>query len=144
MPMDMLQLLRYKTVTVIAIVYTIVLTIGSLIRPVRILEEPPLNYDKLLHAGAYFGLTVLWILWRFIKRRRDNALDHTEISYISILIISIIAVFYGIIIEYLQGAITDYRTPDGWDILANTIGVILALIASIVYINKYEMLKSKF
>jgi VanZ family protein len=36
-------------------------------------------------------------------------------------------IIYGIIIEVLQSVITDYRTGDYFDVMANTFGVLLAL-----------------
>ncbi len=139
MQMDMRHLLGHKAIIGIAILYTIALTLGSLVRPVSI-NNAPTNIDKLLHAGAYFGLTLLWIFWIYgVKIKQLQNLRYKSAFYVALC-----AIGYGIVIEYLQGALTSYRTPDGWDIVANAAGAILALIVCIVYINKSEMLKSKF
>ena len=136
-------LLGHKSIFVIAIVYTIALTLGSLMRPVHIVEHPISNIDKLLHAGAYFGLTVLWILWVFFKRSSKTDIS-PKILWKIVSGIVVVNVLYGVLMEVLQGTVTSYRTPDIWDIVANTTGSVLALMACLLYINKSKMLKSKF
>jgi VanZ family protein len=42
--------------------------------------------------------------------------------------IVIVCVIYGILIEFLQETLTVYRISDYKDVLANTIGIILAII----------------
>lgn len=139
----MQKLLRHKPLFVIAVLYTIALTLGSLMRPIHITAKPISNIDKLLHAGAYFGLTVLWILWMLYKRSDQKEISSKALWKITIGVV-IIAVLYGVLMEVLQGTLTSYRTPDTWDIVANTTGSVLALLACYVYINKSKMLKSKF
>lgn len=140
----MRQLLGHKLIAVIAVSYTIALTLGSLIRPIHIVDNPISYLDKLLHAGAYFGLTLLWIFWKYKKNKNEKGVIVQKPILMVAVYIAIGAIIYGIIIEVLQGTITDYRTPDGWDILANTTGSVLALFLCLLYINKSEMLKSKF
>lgn len=138
----MRQLLGHKFIAVIAVLYTIALTLGSLIRPVHIVDNPVTYLDKLLHAGAYFGLTLLWIMWRYIKNKNKIVTPKSIVT--KSIVIAVTAIVYGIIIEFLQGTITNYRTPDGWDVLANTTGSVLALLTCLLYINKSKMLKSRF
>lgn len=135
---------EHNIIFIIAIFYTIALTLGSLIRPVKIIENPISNLDKLLHAGAYFGLTALWIFWVLFKRSSKTKITSLKKLWKTVAGISITAVFYGVLIEVLQGTLTSYRTPDVWDILANSTGSVLALVGSLVYFNKSKMLKSKF
>ncbi|MEP0263628.1 VanZ family protein [Dokdonia sp.] len=140
----MRQLLGHKFIAVIAVLYTIALTLGSLIRPVHLIDDPVTYLDKLLHAGAYFGLTLLWILWKYIKNKNEAKIVTQKTILTMFIVIAVCAIIYGIIIELLQGTITNYRTPDGWDVLANTTGSVLALLTCLLYINKSKMLKSKF
>jgi len=137
----MRQLLGHKSIAVIAILYTIGLTLGSLIRPVHIVDTHITYFDKLLHAGAYFGLTLLWILWEHKKNKNRTRIVSKKSMLKTAMFMAIGAIAYGIIIEILQGTVTNYRTPDGWDILANTTGSVLALFLCLLYINKSEMLK---
>jgi VanZ family protein len=140
----MRRLLGHKFIAVIAVLYTIALTLGSLIRPVQIVDVPVTYLDKLLHAGAYFGLTLLWISWKYAKNKNEAKVSTQKTILTMLIVIAVCAIVYGIIIELLQGTITNYRTPDGWDVLANTTGSVLALLTCLLYINKSKMLKSKF
>ncbi|UJH90866.1 VanZ family protein [Antarcticibacterium sp. 1MA-6-2] len=47
-----------------------------------------------------------------------------------------IIVLFGMFIEVLQGTLTDYRQPDWADILANTIGVLMAWLLFLIF-QKY-------
>ena len=72
--------------------------------------------DKYLHAIAYFFLSVVWYfaLQKRIKKSRFK------------LLLILILIFYGIILEGLQGGLTNYRTADLYDVLANSFGILLA------------------
>ncbi|MBT8384103.1 MAG: VanZ family protein [Bacteroidia bacterium] len=70
------------------------------------------NSDKIGHSLAYFMLSFSWFF--ALKKRFNN-----------ILIIALL-ISYGIIIEVLQEVLTAYRQGDLTDVLANSIGVILA------------------
>jgi len=73
------------------------------------------HIDKWYHSLAYFVLTLSWLL-TFYKK--------PEKKYVIIML----CIILGIIIEGLQHALTMYRTADYLDIIANTIGVLLALV----------------
>lgn len=73
------------------------------------------NIDKLYHSFAYFTLTLSWLL-SFYKK--------PEKKYV----IVIGCIILGIIIEVLQGTLTIYRTGDYLDVIANSFGVLLALL----------------
>lgn len=70
--------------------------------------------DKWQHSIAYFTLSICW-LFSFYKKK------------VKYLVVSI-CILFGIIIEILQHTITNYRTGDYFDIVANSIGVILGLV----------------
>lgn len=72
------------------------------------------NADKLYHSVAYFFLTVAW-LFAFAK------------STSQIYWITLGCILFGIVIEGLQVVVTNYRSGDFLDILANTVGSIGAL-----------------
>ena len=76
--------------------------------------------DKVIHFCFYFVLTLL--LLKSIKNK-------FKYKY---LIVIYIAVSYGIVIEVLQSSFTLTRKADLYDVIANTIGVICA-----VLLNKY-------
>lgn len=81
--------------------------------------------DKILHAGSYFLLTISWLLAYGTK---SGPLKYALIAS---------AVFiYGIIIEILQGALTDYRQAELYDIFANFTGISVATIFFILVMKK--------
>ncbi|WCO03709.1 VanZ family protein [Psychroserpens ponticola] len=99
------------------LVYIIALTYGSL---GNISGVPKLGFtfdDKIYHLLAYAILTFL--LFNYIRT--------TQVKK-AILLSASIAFVYGIIIEVLQSTLTDFRTPDYYDVLANTIGVVFIML----------------
>ncbi|MEO9571074.1 MAG: VanZ family protein [Polaribacter sp.] len=82
--------------------------------------------DKVYHLFAYFTLTICW-LFSFYKK--------TSLKYK----IVITCIIYGIIIEILQHTLTKYRTGDIYDVLANTIGIILGLIVFNLILKKIKV-----
>jgi len=47
------------------------------------------------------------------------------------------------LIEVLQGVLTSYREPDWYDILANTAGILLAVIIFLLFEKSLKRLNSK-
>jgi len=84
--------------------------------------------DKIFHFLSHSLLTGL--CFNYFKKTR---VSHT------ILISAFVPVCYGIIIEVLQGISTNSRTTDVYDIFANVLGMIFAII--IISIVKNVKLK---
>ena len=99
---------------IIAIIITIAIAYLSLMKVPKI-EVQISNADKGYHLFAYFTLSICW-LFSFYKKKK--------LKYY----IVVACIFYGIIIEVLQHTLTKYRTGDPYDILANTLGIVLGLI----------------
>ena len=129
-----------KIIGVVATLYTILLTIGSLIKPVDVVPKVT-NFDKLLHAAAYFGLAVLWLLFYFMYKK-ITVKKSTQLK--TYLIIALILIGYGIVIEVMQGSLTIYRQPDGWDVLANTIGVLCGCLCFALFFKKFKALNTRY
>ncbi len=117
------KLLEHNLIT-LAVIATIIIAILSLT------AIPKINFglelkssDKILHVLAYFTLSTVWFL--ALQKKMSNL--YSRLFLIFTLII------YGIILEVLQGGITNYRTGDFYDVIANTIGVLLA----VLLINKF-------
>jgi hypothetical protein len=117
------KLLEHNLIT-LAVIATIIIAILSLT------AIPKINFglelkssDKILHILAYFTLSTVWFL--ALQKKMSNLYSRF------FLIITLI--IYGIILEVLQGGITNYRTGDFYDVIANTIGVLLA----VLLINKF-------
>ena len=118
----MLKLLA-KLFLFIAIAYTATLTWFSLIRMTFRVHLGDFNpTDKMLHAGAYLFLVLFWNV--FLIFSKDNFARYKS----NLLWVGLGSFLFGMLIEVLQGALTSYRTPDWWDIVANSTGVILAVI----------------
>src|SRR5665811_2358563 len=75
------------------------------------------NIDKVVHFGMYFGLMSVIIL----ENRK------TVKGPYSLLVIALIALFYGILIEFMQSAFTLTRTGSFYDALADFAGIIVSV-----------------
>lgn len=76
--------------------------------------------DKYLHILAYFVLASAWLF--ALKEKSGKAVFK--------IFVPLALIFYGIILEGLQSGLTSYRTGDIYDVIANTIGVLGALLLS--------------
>ena len=110
----------------IAIFFTILVALLSLVslKDVHLIKTN--NSDKYGHFLAYFILSLCWL--NVINRRPHKII----INYIIIIIL----ISYGIILEVLQDILTNHRQADLLDIVANSIGVIFAVLV-------YNKLKKK-
>lgn len=79
-----------------------------------------LSFDKWVHAGVFFVLTLLTI--------RGFRLQNKSIVLKSraVLIALILCISYGGILEILQGTLFKERSADIYDFIANSFGCILA------------------
>ena len=93
--------------------------------------------DKMLHAGAYLFLTCLWKLY-FVFQNSDFKRYRSNLYRVAIA-----CFIFGMLIEVLQGTLTSYRTPDWWDVLANSTGVVLAVLFFIVMAPTVKKVKQK-
>lgn len=113
-----------------ALGYPIALAILSLIR-LNNLPSTGISFaDKIFHFLAYALLTVFWfgaflLTFNFKKRR-------------AIFLAVISAIIFGIIIEVLQETMTDSRALDVYDILANSLGALLASVI-LFFINSLHV-----
>ena len=87
----------------------------------------PQNGDKYVHFIFYFVLTLLLIL---------NIVGETSLKN-AIIISFLLAVFYGIIIELLQGVLTENRKPEVADVFSNSFGSLVATI--VVLLNRKRL-----
>lgn len=98
----------------IACLYTITLSILSLIKLNELEGIGPSYKDKIFHFLAYGLFTLLWY----------NALRQLKIKY-ALIIAATAAIICGIILEILQGRLTTFRDSNLMDALANTMGVLI-------------------
>ena len=116
-----------------AIYFALLITIAIAFLSLLKLSIPDVSIpssDKLGHIIAYFFLTVSW-LYVFVQKQ--------EFSRFAIY--SIVGCFiYGIVIEVLQTTITSYRTASYLDILANSTGIILAVLTFHLFEKKIRLI----
>lgn len=117
-----------KNVLILALVFWIIfITTLSLVSLNGLPKISPKNGDKYVHFIFYFILTLL-LIFNFVYKVGIKR---------SIIISFVIAVFYGIIIEILQGVLTEYRKPEFADALFNAFGSLSATI--IVFLNRKRL-----
>lgn len=109
--------LKVRIILLIAVSLTISILYLSLIRLENLPELDVKEMDKYYHAFAYFILTLSWVSYFEIRNKT------LKTNFLSYLIIAL--VIFGIVIEVLQRALTDYRLLDHQDMIANTVGIVL-------------------
>jgi VanZ family protein len=122
----------------IAVVYTLIIATLSLVPLGRISVGGFNPTDKMLHGVAYFILTLLWLFYYLIKK---SGIRNYKRGFFNI---SVLVIVFGMLIEVLQGTLTSYRQPDWADILANSIGVLIAFLFCVVFLNFLKRIKQKF
>lgn len=107
-----------KQLLLISCSYSLVLTILSLI---TVNDKLPSikNSDKLYHIIAYFIFMTVWFYTFHFKFKLKK--------HKALLVAFIASISFGIVIELLQGFLTQNRQSDVNDVVANIIGAILAL-----------------
>lgn len=109
-----------KYSVILSVLYTIVLTTLSLVK--LNIETPnlPEFKDKIIHAIAHFIFVVIWfVVFNFKLKTNYNK---------AIYCAAIFSLIYGISIELLQGAITLTRQTEVNDVIANVIGMVVAVL----------------
>ena len=113
----------------IALFFTVLITVGSLIPPKNIVQVKVPSFDKVIHLCAYFVLALSWLL--AYSKKSYNVKHHLTVAFL--------VVVYGIIIEVLQGTITSVRQADVYDMIANFMGVLFALLVFKKVLQKIHM-----
>jgi len=104
-----------RSAFLIAIVLTALVAFLSLSNPVQIDFDLKITFlDKIFHTCAYFGLTLSWLF----------ALQ----KYSKYKLIGFLLFIYGILMEFLQGWLTQNREKDIFDVAANSLGIIIAML----------------
>lgn len=101
----------------LALLTTTLLTSASLLK-LDFEAAPKLLFkhsDKILHFTAYFVLATSWFFAFMHKMNLKNKL-----------LISFLVLGYGVLMEILQGTLTNHRQSDFLDFVANALGVLVA------------------
>ena len=115
-----------KRVLLVVFVFTLIATIAFLMPSTSIPKikiDTPIELDKLVHVGIHFVLAFCWLFY--------YALRNSKMKFSNVLYIALACVFYGILIEMLQGT-TKTRSSDLADVCANMIGTGLGVLGFLV------------
>ena len=115
-----------------AIVWTVFITVASLVSFNSVPKVAIPGNDKLVHFLFYFFFVVFWSI----------ALHKNFYSKKYSFIIVVFAIVYGIIIEVLQELLTTTREPDFYDVIANAFGAIIGYFG--FYYVKYKFFNKFF
>lgn len=126
-----------KIAALAAFLYTALLTYLSLVQLGKISVGTFSPTDKMMHAGAYLVLVGVWQVFFILKLpgKHQYKSNLYKISGGSIL--------FGMLIEVLQGTLTSHREPDWYDILANSTGVLLAVVIFLFWESQFKKLSRK-
>lgn len=113
-----------KQFFLLSILYTVALAAVCLIRLNNLPNIGVSFGDKIFHLLAYLVLTFLWVntfIYKF-KIKKVSAIVYGGVFCIA----------FGIIIEVLQGSVTSYRSSDIYDVVANTLGVLVMVLIFVI------------
>lgn len=117
-------------------IYLILITI-LLLMPASDLPKNPflelIFFDKWVHTGIF---CLLCILWAF------PGISYFKNPQMHIFIIAFCCIFYAILTEYAQKNLTTDRSYDNWDIVADTMGVVVASIALVYFKKKAQKISN--
>ena len=116
----------------ISVIYTLTLSVLSLISVNDVVKDLPLFNDKAVHAIAHFIFVVLWfVVFHYqLSIKYNKALGYAALFSLG----------YGILIEGLQGWITTSRQSEFNDVFANALGMVFAVL--LMCVIKKRMLKN--
>ncbi|WP_378185694.1 VanZ family protein [Aquimarina sp. W85] len=129
--MHIRNLLEHRNLFVLVLAATSVLTylsLGTISSPISSLS----NSDKIGHAIAYFVFTCIWFAFLYFSKK----LKYSFLK--SILYSAMICFGYGVLMEIAQGIFTTYRYVELFDVLANTSGIVIAVLFVFVLRLKIE------
>ena len=113
------QLLKSKFLRILAIGYSLFVTVIML---VPVTKGPKVSipfFDKIVHALLYSLFVIIWLLYLRSLGKESKSI------YV---LVSVALFIYGIVIEVLQGSYIATRTHDNWDIVANATGIFIGMV----------------
>ena len=118
--------LSERNFLLLAIIWTVLITVASLVSSSAIPKVNLLWNDKIVHFLFYFFFVVFW---SFALHKNFYLKKYS-------FIIVVFAIFYGIIIEVLQSVLTKTREADLFDAFANSLGAIVGFVGFLIVKNK--------
>jgi VanZ family protein len=106
---------NFRSIAVAIIITYLSLTESNNIKAPHFLDIP--NIDKIIHFGMYFTFMLVIVYeHRVFFERNKNAF-----------LTGLIPFSYGILMESSQTLFTETRTADVFDVLFNTLGILIAI-----------------
>lgn len=121
-------MLSKKSILFIAILWTLLVTIlsligvksfGSLANSIKIA-----NKDKIVHFIFYFVMAILWLNY-LVRTSSQNIYTKVLLATVS----------YGVLMEVCQGVFTTNREADVFDAIVNTIGAMSGIMLMMMLSN---------
>ena len=112
----------------VTLLYTFFIVIISLV-PIPHLSLPEFKLfelDKFIHLSIYFVMSIFWM--------RLQSFENSYFPWRNLLVVFLIAS----LTEFLQGALPVGRYSDWADFIANSVGILLGIIAYSLYISKIK------
>jgi len=111
-----------KTLFVVALVYTILVT-AAFLAPAADVPKVNVPYlDKVFHVLIHWLLGFIWLWFAFSSDKYHSFIK-------TVLVVLVICFSYGITIELLQHYFTASRQFDLFDVLANSFGSLLGFLS---------------
>jgi VanZ family protein len=106
---------NFRSIIVAVIIFILSITESNNLRAPEFLNFP--NFDKIVHFGMYFTLmsAIVYENRSLFKRNRVAFL------------MGIIPFIYGVLMECCQYLFTQTRTADLFDVIFNTLGILVAI-----------------
>jgi VanZ family protein len=79
------------------------------------------GFDKLTHTGLFFTFTVLYCN-AFIRQQRPLSFPYKQLA-----VVTIVAIFYGGLIEILQLKVFTWRSADWNDLFCDVLGICMGV-----------------
>ncbi|MFT4673458.1 MAG: VanZ family protein [Saprospiraceae bacterium] len=114
-----------KSLLVLSVVYTLLMTI-ALLTPIT--DAPKIEFpfvDKMVHFIMNAALFIVWSSF-ILSKRIGFSNTHT------LVLLFLGALFYGILIEVIQGSFVATRGADVLDVAANIFGLLFGLFVVMV------------
>ena len=130
-----------KLITFATFVYTIIIVVASLAKVVLPVFSGKVESDKIAHIMAYFVFAFIWALFFFVKS--DFTKEFKKLVKTALFKSSIFSICFGLIMEIAQFVFTSYRQFDVKDMLANSFGVLVAMLIMYSFPLFFKLIKKR-
>lgn len=130
------RLLKAKPLLYFAILYSIAISFLFFLPSSDFVEVkiPIHGLDKIVHGIIHFILILIWSFYFYVK-------NDFKFSVKWMLPLFLFLMLFGIIVEVLQGELTDSRGEDILDVAANFTGSLLGILLFKLLINNLNLKK---